>query len=501
MLTRTAADTGMYTPSLPSEAHFLGIRNHTIGIDCQIDTPYGQKTLLYADWAASGRLYRPIEYTLQEKFGPLVGNPHTEASTTGLTMTRAYHEAKQIIKRHVNAAPYDALIFAGNGTTGAVNKLRRILGLPADGQSARMLGEADRPVIFVSHMEHHSNQLPWLETGAELVTVPAGPEGCPDPAELERLLGLYRTRRWKIGTFTACSNVTGIESPYHRLAAAMHRAGGICFVDFAASAPYTALNMHPERPEEKLDAIFFSPHKFLGGPGAGGVLVFDSRLYAKNEPDEPGGGTVIWTNPWGGRSYIPDVEVREDGGTPGFMQAFRTALCVKLKEQMGARALQERERQLTSRLLEGLDQLPGITVLEGRHKRRLGIVSFTVHTIHYNLMVRLLNDRFGIQARGGCSCAGPYGHHLLGVSPVQSSVIASQLSAGNPSLKPGWVRFSIHPMMTAAEVDTLVSATAAILHNRTEWTADYQYDPLGNSWVHRTRNPDKTKAIEDMFQL
>lgn len=233
-------------------------------------------------------------------------------------MTLAYHEARSIIRQHVNAAPTDALLFCGNGTTGAVNKLLRIMGLklPEWLKQETLCAPEERPVIFISHMEHHSNLLPWQESFGDVVTVPSGPGGEVDLQQLGELLTIYRNRRFKIGSFTACSNVTGMETPYHQLAALMHRHGGVCFVDFAASAPYQEINMHPAAPQEKLDAIFFSPHKFLGGPGTGGVLPFDTALCTGLLPDEPGGGTVVWVNRWGGRRYIDDVEVREDGGTP-----------------------------------------------------------------------------------------------------------------------------------------------------------------------------------------
>lgn len=485
------------------QAHFTPFREHTIGSRHYISTPYGQQPLLYADWTASGRLYEPIERKVQETFGPYVSNPHTDSNSTGLTITMAYAEAQNIIKRHVNAGPGDALLFCGNGTTGAVNKLLRIMGLrlPEWLQESYFCPPAERPVIFISHMEHHSNLLPWHEGIGDVVTVPAGADGSMDPGKLEELLAVYRNRRFKIGSFTACSNVTGILTPYHKLAAVMHRHGGVCFVDFAASAPYADINMHPESPLEKLDAIFFSPHKFLGGPGTSGVLILDAALCRGTLPDEPGGGTVVWVNPWGGRRYIDDVEVREDGGTPGFLQAFRTALCLKLKEKMNGRGqlMQLREQEMCSRLLKGLAAIPGCSILAGEHTRRHGIISFTLKDIHYNLAVKLLNDRFGIQARGGCSCAGPYGHYLLGLNCKLSEQFIQAIQAGDQSLKPGWVRLSLHPIMTDQEVDRLIFAVRSIVHKIKEWAPDYRYNSATNSWLHYS-GPDQTEsAISSLF--
>uniref|UniRef100_UPI00406C2AE6 aminotransferase class V-fold PLP-dependent enzyme n=1 Tax=Paenibacillus sp. FSL R7-0345 TaxID=2954535 RepID=UPI00406C2AE6 len=486
-------------------AHFTAFRERTIGIRHQITTPFGRKPLIYADWTASGRLYEPIERQIQESFGPYVSNPHTDSNSTGLTMTLAYNEARRIIRQHVHAGPRDVLLFCGNGTTGAINKLQRLIGLklPEWQHPAFHCPPEERPVIFISHMEHHSNLLPWQEGIGDVITVPAGADGSISPVDLEELLIRHRNRRFKIGSFTACSNVTGIETPYNKLAAVMHRHGGLCFIDFAASAPYRDINMHPSSPLEKLDAIFFSPHKFLGGPGTGGVLLFDEALCSGRLPDEPGGGTVVWVNPWGGRRYITDVEVREDGGTPGFMQAIRTALCIKLKERMNGSGewIRLREQELCLRLLSGLSRIPGCSILAGGQTERHGIVSFTLHNIHYNLAVKLLNDHFGIQARGGCSCAGPYGHYLLGLGRKQSEQIVQDLHAGNQSTKPGWVRLSLHPIMTEAEVDIIITAVQDIAIHAMEWSGDYSYNAATNSWVHRSGQTETESAIRHLFTV
>lgn len=497
-------DSSAETPA-SLQNHFETFREHTIGIRHQITTPYGRQPLLYADWTASGRLYEPIERKLQEAFGPYVSNPHTDSNTTGLTMTLAYHEARQIIKRHVNAGPQDVLLFCGNGTTGAVNKLQRIMGLrlPEWLQDYGTHSMEERPVIFTSHMEHHSNILPWQEGVGDVVTVPPGEDGNVDLQQLEAQLKLYQHRHWKIGSFTACSNVTGIQTPYQKLAAMMHRHGGLCFVDFAASAPYEPIDMHPVSPLEKLDAIFFSPHKFLGGPGTNGVLIFDEALSNGRIPDEPGGGTVAWVNPWGGRRYTNEIEMREDGGTPGFLQAFRTALCVKLKDQMNGNGhyMAIREHELCQQLMNGLRCIPECSLLAGHHTERHGIVSFTLRDIHYNLAVQLLNDRFGIQARGGCSCAGPYGHYLLELGWAQSAQIAEAITVGDQSLRPGWIRISLHPIMTNQEVERIVSAIRNIVIHIQQWKQDYLYDASTNSWTHiYDEDPTETK-VKALFSV
>ena len=319
------------------EQYFLQFRKHIIGIDQEFESPFGKQKIVYTDWTASGRLYRPIEEKLNNEFGPFVANTHTETTVSGTAMTKAYHKAKQIIKSHVNCNDDDVLIVTGTGMTGAVNKFQRILGLkvPENLQKFTKIPDEIRPVVFITHMEHHSNQTSWLETIAKVEVIPPGEEGLFSLENLEHLLIQYKNRPLKIASVVGASNVTGIQTPHHEISKLMHQYGGVCFVDFACSAPYVSIDMHPENPEEYLDAIFFSPHKFLGGPGTSGVLIFNKKLYKNMIPDCPGGGTVSWTNPWGEHKYIENIEDREDGGTPGFLQTMKTALAIKLKEQMG----------------------------------------------------------------------------------------------------------------------------------------------------------------------
>ncbi len=319
------------------ELYFNQFRQHIIGIDQEFESPFGNKKIIYTDWTASGRLYRPIEEKLCNEFGPFVANTQTETTVSGTAMTKAYHEAKHIIKNHVNCDEDDVLIVSGNGMTDVVNKFQRILGLkiPENLQQYTVVPDEIRPVVFITHMEHHSNQTSWLETIAKVEVIPPDEDGLFSIENLKILLEDYKERTLKIASVIGGSNVTGIQTPYHEIAEVMHENGGVCFVDFACSAPYVKIDMHPENELQNLDAIFFSPHKFLGGPGTSGVLIFNKKLYKNMVPDCPGGGTVSWTNPWGEHKYIENIEDREDGGTPGFLQTIKAALSIKLKEQMG----------------------------------------------------------------------------------------------------------------------------------------------------------------------
>ena len=322
-----------------------------------------------------------------------------------------------------------------------------------------------------------------------------------DLNKLSDALKKYEDRKLKIGSFTACSNVTGIETPYHEMARIMHENGGLCFIDFAASAPYVKIDMHPQNPADKLDAIFFSPHKFLGGPGTSGVLIFDKVLYERSVPDHPGGGTVDWTNPWGEHRYVNSIEAREDGGTPGFLQAIRTALCIKLKDEMSVEKMLDREKELLSITFNRLKKMPHIYLLAKNIEDRLGIISFYVEQIHYNLMVKLLNDRFGVQMRGGCSCAGTYGHYLLHVDPTRSKKITDLIDQGDLSQKPGWVRFSLHPTTTDQELNFIIDSIEETTINVHQWAKEYEYDSKTNEYYHKKFKNKKAPDFNLWFNL
>lgn len=479
------------------EQYFKHFRDNIIGIDQEFTGPYGRQRIIYADWTASGRLYRPIEERLLNEIGPFVGNTHTGTTITGDSMTKAYHQALREIKKHVNASHDDVIISSNSGMTGVVNKFQRILGLRIHEDYIRRIAfeEDERPLILVTHMEHHSNQTSWMETIADVVIIPSTTDGMVDLEGLHTLLHRYQNRKRKYAAVTSYSNVTGIATPYHQIAEIMHEHGGQCFVDFACSAPYIDINMHPKSPLQKLDAVFFSPHKFLGGPGSTGILIFDKALYHNQVPDCPGGGTVEWTNPWGGHKYIDNIEQREDGGTPAFLQTVKVALVIKLKEQMGVEKMLEREKEISNMIWPRLEQIPNLHILAPNIKERLGIFSFYIDDLHYNLAVRLLNDRFGIQTRGGCSCAGTYGHFLLHVDIDTSKIITEKISKGDLSLKPGWVRMSVHPIMSNQEIYILVDAIEQLSSCFREWGKDYYYNEHTNEFFHNSRrNTDEDMA-------
>jgi selenocysteine lyase/cysteine desulfurase len=337
-----------------------------------------------------------------------------------------------------------------------------------------------------------------LETIADVEIIPFDTTGLVDYGSLQGLLDKYKHKTMKIASVTACSNVTGIQTDYHKIAKIMHQNSGVCFVDFACSAPYVEINMHKDE-DCYFDAIFFSPHKFLGGPASSGVLIFNKNLYVNVTPDNPGGGTVSWTNPWGEHSYINDIEVREDGGTPAFLQTIKIALAIKLKEEMGVGNMLKREHEINEIVFNKLGKIDNLHILAKRHQNRLGVFSFYIDNLHFNLGVKLLNDKFGIQTRGGCSCAGTYGHFLLHVDKQTSHDLIDKIASGCLLDKPGWIRMSIHPTMTNNEINFVCESIEDLAENFELWQKEYQYNDKTNEYVHISKHNIEDEIIKDWF--
>ena len=491
------------------EKFFSVFRKNTIGHQQIFKSAFGNNEIIYADWTASGRAYQPIEECIQKEIMPFLANTHTEATVTGKLMSGAYEKAKAIVKKHVNANGDDVLIFCGSGMTGAVNKLQRIMGirLPerfidyVKNDNDLQVDEVLRPVVFVTHMEHHSNQLTWLETIATVEIIKCANNGNVDLEHFTSLLEQFKHRKNKIAAITACSNVTGIQTPYHEIAKIIHEYGGLCFVDFACSAPYVNMNMHPAEDGAHLDAIYFSPHKFLGGPGSAGVLIFNKKMYKNMIPDQPGGGTVVYSNPWEVHEYVTNIEQREDGGTPPFLQGIKAAMCIRLKEEMGVENILRREEEMLQLIFDRFSKMNKVEILEGNIKKRLGVIAFIVKGAHHNLIVKILNDRFGIQTRGGCSCAGTYGHMLLNVERIRSYEILHSIRSGDLSGKPGWIRLSVHPTMTNAEIDFIMDAIELTVGHFKEWAKDYAFDAECNEYAVKGIVGKEQSKIENWFNV
>lgn len=496
----------------PSQRLIETIRSSIIGDDQALDGPFGPRRVTYADYTASGRSLTFIEDFIRGQVMPLYANTHTETSGTGRQTTRFREEARAIIHAACGGGPDDVVIFTGSGATGAINKLLDVLNLrlPADLDARYHLAEhipaAERPVVFIGPYEHHSNELPWRESIADVVVIGEDHDGRIDLDQLAAALEAHADRPLKIGSFSAASNVTGIGSDTRAIATLLHRHGALSLWDFAAAAPYVQIemNLQGDGADGHLaykDAVFLSPHKFIGGPGTPGVLVAKRHLFKNSVPAEPGGGTVAYVNPEEHR-YLADPVHREEGGTPAIIESIRAGLVFQLKQAVGWQTIRNREEHFIRRAIASWSSNPNLEILGNRDAWRLSIVSFVVRHrgeyLHHNFVVALLNDLFGIQARGGCSCAGPYGHRLLGIDLATSKEFEREIVRGCEGIKPGWVRVNFNYFLSETQFQFLLDAIHLVAEHGWTLLPEYTFCGASGLWCHHAGHPDAAMRLADV---
>ncbi|KAI3903628.1 hypothetical protein MKW98_032282 [Papaver atlanticum] len=507
-----------------NEKKLRWLRSQVIGDNLEFETPFGKRRLLYADHTASGRPLHYIENYIIQNVLPFYGNTHTSDSYVGQKTSKMVKEATEYVKKSLGGSLDDALLFCGSGTTAAIKRLQEVMGIWVPSVlrdriiQNQILKNEERWIVFVGPYEHHSNILSWRQSIAEVIEIGLDDDGLVDMKSLRFQLEKFKPEnRPMLGSFSACSNVTGIIVDTRAITCLLHNYGAFACFDFAASASYVDIDMRSGN-IDGYDAIFLSPHKFLGGPGTPGILMMNKALYElrSSPPSTCGGGTVTYVNDFNAKDtiYYDDIEEREDAGTAPIIQKIRTSLSFWVKEYVGYSLIENKEQFYIEKALERLLPNPNIWVLGNTRVKRLAILSFLVFPettsstssfvderkislfmsresgkpLHGPFAAKLLNDLFGIQARGGCACAAPYGNHLLGVDENLSLSFRATIQKGYLGVKPGWTRISFPYYMSKEEFDFILSALEFISIYGNRFLPLYSFNWKTGEWTFRRKS-------------
>ncbi|XP_052189175.1 uncharacterized protein LOC127799298 [Diospyros lotus] len=504
------------------------LQTQIIGRDAEFESPFGRRRLTYADHTASGRSLLYIENYITSNVLPFYGNSHTSDSYVGHRTTRTVREASEYVKKCMGGGEDDALIFCGSGSTAAIKRLQEMMGIAIPSllreRALECLSSKERWVVFLGPYEHHSNLLSWRNSLAEVVEIGLDHNGLIDMEALRLQLASYQhTKRPMLGSFSACSNVTGIETDTRALSHLLHQFGAFACFDFAASGPYVKIEMRSGE-TDGYDAVFLSPHKFAGGPGSPGVLLMSKALYQlrSSPPSTCGGGTVNFVNGFNEKDtlYVDDIEEREDAGTPPIVQKVRAAMAFWVKEYIGHQVIEKQEQMYIEKALQRLLPNNNIWILGSTSAKRQAILSFLIHSTAYSplfpeassgdgangvrelymwsetgnwrdkplhgpFVAKLLNDLFGVQARGGCACAGPYGHSLLNVDETKSLAFRSAIQMGYNGVKPGWTRVSFPYYMKKEEFEFILAAIEFIAIYGQRFLPLYRFNWRTGAWTFK----------------
>ena len=479
------------------------LRQNEIGRRASVSTPFGERLICYTDLTASGRYLHFVEAWFRS-VRPFYANTHTAVSSTGRILTELREKSRDVVRESVGAGDEHVVVFCGAGATAGINKLVGLLGIAIPEPLQRRYDLAshippnERPVVFVGPYEHHSNYLPWLESIADVIEIPALENGEVDLAELERSLAKHQDRPLRVGAFSAGSNVTGVLADVRGITRVLHAGGAKAVFDYAAAGPYVPIQMVTGDPAETIDAIVVSPHKFLGGPGGSGVLIAHEDLFETRIPAAPGGGTVDYVGAVSYETvdYVKHLDEREEGGTPAILSDLRAGLAFLVKQMVGSEAILEHELEIGANAVQRLDRHPNLTILGPKEAPRLAIISMIFDGLHHDFAAGLLDHLFGIQARSGCACAGPYGHTLLGIGHDVSESYRALAQRGLFGMKPGWVRISLPYYASEEDLEFILSAVEFVATHGKQFLPSYRYSWTTGVWTHTERESHTTVPFE-----